>query len=423
MKVISFGLLLIFIGIVSHGIAKAQFRYIFKDTSTPYAPLSASAISLNGSTKWTGKKYVAPMPFTWKLDSNILVSGMPLDLINSTTASDTNNVSDVNGFFLGFVLGIDRGDAGPGSLSPIRYKTVGTAPQRIFKLEIANAGFSKEQVNHGTLSDSFSLQIWVYETSNILELHFGPSRITYPSEYFSFGSGPHLGYMQHTDLSTSTHGNVYYVASNGTSTRIDTMRLPFVTPPTNNLNAWPASGRVFRFTPFTLCPSPVASFASSPQTGNAVLFTYTGTTVGLDSLVYYFGDGSKQVLLGSYTTPITHNYAVAGRYSATVTAYSQCGATTSASLQSTVSIDRHSALGAFVSVYPNPVTDVLTIEGLQGNGIAAIASADGRIVLRQALNSGGTINRISIAWLPAGTYILTISGSDAVSGSTILVRK
>ena len=76
---------------------------------------------------------------------------------------------------------------------------------------------------------------------------------------------------------------------------------------------------------FTLpCVAPPAAAFTSTGITATRNFTYTGTTVALDSVVWNFGDGGHAVGL---TT--SHTYTSAGTFSACVTAYSPCGSNTS----------------------------------------------------------------------------------------------
>jgi hypothetical protein len=51
------------------------------------------------------------------------------------------------------------------------YETTGTTPSRIFKIEWKNQGLSQS----APTNDSITYQLWLHETSNIIEWHFGPS--------------------------------------------------------------------------------------------------------------------------------------------------------------------------------------------------------------------------------------------------------
>ncbi len=403
--------------------ASAQFNYVFKDTTTPYAPLTG-ATSLNGGNIWFGDNFQAPVPFTWKLDSTIVLNKLGVVTQLATACADTADFSDVNGFmFADVTLLVDRGALGFTSLSPIRYRTTGTSPSRIFKMELFNAGFGNEYFNNGTLNDSICVQIWIYETSNIVELHYGPSRINTPGDYFaSGGAAPLIGYIKHADFFNGTAGDLYYIKGNSpTATAIDSFNINAANLPANILSSWPASGRVFRFTPKKpLCAKPVSSFTASAPVGRLVAFTYTGTTPALDSIVWDFGDGIKQTIVGSYTTPITHTYATAGRYTVTVTAYNVCGNNVSTSIQNSVSVGSIASLGN-VKVYPNPATNLLTIAGLAAGSTASILSVVGQTVLRADIRSGR--ETINISSLPAGTYTLLLTTADGASGAMRFTRQ
>ena len=58
-----------------------------------------------------------------------------------------------------------------------RYVTVGTAPNRIFKLEFNNVGFDHEMTWTGLASSRAHFQIWLYEVGTI-EYHYGPNTVT-----------------------------------------------------------------------------------------------------------------------------------------------------------------------------------------------------------------------------------------------------
>ena len=67
--------------------------------------------------------------------------------------------------------------------------------------------------------------------------------------------------------------------------------------------------------------TPVSSFSHSGT--SPVSFTYTGTTLSLDSVVWNYGDGHT----GTGTTP-SHTYTASGTYSVCATVYTACGSNT-----------------------------------------------------------------------------------------------
>ncbi len=66
---------------------------------------------------------------------------------------------------------------------------------------------------------------------------------------------------------------------------------------------------------------PVASFTYSGSP--VVTFTYTGTTAGIDSVRWYFGDGTTSTVFSP-----THGYTLAGTFHVRVKIYSACGGDT-----------------------------------------------------------------------------------------------
>ncbi|MBE2288622.1 MAG: PKD domain-containing protein [Chitinophagaceae bacterium] len=70
----------------------------------------------------------------------------------------------------------------------------------------------------------------------------------------------------------------------------------------------------------TCVTSPVSSFTVSAGAGLSKTFTYTGTTTGMDSVSWTFGDGGT----ATGSSPL-HTYAAAGTYTVCATVYTNCG--------------------------------------------------------------------------------------------------
>ncbi len=277
---------------------KAQFRYTFKDTTTAYVPLPANAISVNGTYIWTGNNYQLPMPFAWSLDSAARKSVLNLDLGLFGVFNDPSNNPhpySLTGFTMARSIFVDRGygdTVNPVSRSPIRYLTVGTTPNRIFKVEIANVGFLPEFDFYGTLDDSVSQQIWIYEGSSIVEMHYGPSKITYFNEYFDLGGtgsvSLNIGLIK--DVVYLSSGSIYYLSGPPTSLTVKSALLFPTAEPTDGLTTWPSNGTVYRFTP-KVDPAGIADLATlgnmkvypNPATNSV---TIEGASAGTRAVLY-----------------------------------------------------------------------------------------------------------------------------------------
>lgn len=400
--------------------AQAQFRYTFKDTTTPYSALTG-ATSLSGTDIWDDEDYSAPMPFAWKMDSTITLNSFELSLLFRSLVDQTSDYTDMNGFSLCDANIADRGFLGATtSLSPIRYTTTGTAPNRIFKLEISNGGFLDEFYYYATMDDYFNLQIWIYETKNIVEYHYGPSKITNPSDYFFInGAGPLVGYLKHADLLSETAGSLYFLKGNPAAPALDTVRV--ANGPSVALNSWPANGKVYRFTPkATTCTAPVAAFTAGTASGKTVQYTYSGTATGIDSLVWDFGDGKKQKVTTGFTTPLPHTFTTNGKYNVCVTAYSRCGSHNSCRQTPLAIGDYHMLEG--VQVYPNPANNIITVEGMASGDNLSLTSLIGQQVLNTVISSSSK-QTLDISSLPAGAYILRLSRPSGEASSVRLVKQ
>ncbi len=301
-------LLLLPLAALLNGSAQAQFRYTFKDTTTAYAPLPAGATLVTGSTIWDDEDYTLPMPFSWALDSTSVQSDFKLSLGFGGVAQDLTG-STLTGFTFGASDFIDRGAVDNlNPKSPVRYLTTGTAPNRIFKVEIANAGFIEEQDQYGTLDDSVNIQVWIYEGSSILEMHYGPSRISNFNDYFDLGfGGPSviLGFVRNFDP-TGAGGTFYYLSGPPFAVSITSASLPL--PLTNGLTAWPANGKVFRFTPIVKAPAGIAGLTAL---GNVKVYpnpaatslTVEGATAGTKATLYsIMGQPVLQTLIAGNQT-------------------------------------------------------------------------------------------------------------------------
>jgi hypothetical protein len=348
------------------------------------------------------------------------MSNFPLMLSLPGLIADPTKGTDLNGFAIGDIDIADRGRKGGGvSRSPIRYTTAGTAPDRIFKLELANAGFLDELAIYNTMDDSINLQIWIYETSNIVEYHFGSSRISNPNDYFHLlGSGPVMGYLKHVDYDMFSGGNVYYLKDSSSVIKVDTFALPPSAFPPYALSAWPADGTVFRFTP-SICLAPdMPVFTVGAPNGNTVRFAFAGNPTGIDSVVWNFGDGTTLTVATGVSVPVTHTFPGPGKYPVSMTAYNACGGTTSNIKQASLAVGNIAALGN-VHIYPNPATSQLTIEGMEG-GTATIMSLVGQAVMRTKLTTNKT--QLAISTLPAGSYTILLTTPQGKTGAMQFIK-
>ena len=156
------------------------------------------------------------------------------------------------------------------------------------------------------------------------------------------------------------------------------------------------------------CSCTAAPVASYTDTGShTVGVTFTGTTSGLDSLRWTFGDG------GTATgTTALHTYTTSGTYHVCVTVYTDCGNDTHCS---DVVIHLPSDIAGVISnsniqVYPNPANDALNITGIFEKTNFKLLNVTGSAVAQGTFEPGK--NRVSMNLLASGVYILELKGEN-----------
>ncbi|MDX5320912.1 MAG: hypothetical protein LPK45_07375, partial [Bacteroidota bacterium] len=110
----------------------------------------------------------------------------------------------------GWIHGIEGNfEPHPNKTSYMAYKTVGEAPNRIFKMEWTNWGTKSDSAEY----DSVNYQIWFLENSNAVEFHFGPTYISQSAIngglFVDNHSGPNVGifnfFMEHYGITGSAN--------------------------------------------------------------------------------------------------------------------------------------------------------------------------------------------------------------------------
>jgi len=225
--------------------------YGLTTSSSGYANLTSSTVVSSTIIPWDSTaNFSIPIGFNFIVDG-IVTDHVYLHRVNSFCV-DTFTHPILWGFQLLNAALIDRGSGSPAS--PISYNVSGTLGSQIFKLEINKAGFINELINHSTLNDYTNIQLWLYEGSNVVEIHYGPSHITNPGEYFVYSGGnPIIGYCKRKNYTGD--GTMYTV--NGPASSINNLHLDdstvfssfAITYLSQGILGFPANGTVLKFTP------------------------------------------------------------------------------------------------------------------------------------------------------------------------------
>lgn len=222
---------------------QAQSGYTFSySTGATYTSLTAGT-NISAGVIWDDENWAIPMGF------NLNIGGTTMSdfiIFNNEFMPATDSAGSVNCFIpLSGTDWADRGLLSGTPSSPIRYQVSGTTPNRIFKLEYFNAGFSDEYTDFHTMNDSVNYQVWIYETTGVVEYHYGDSYESHSGAAYIFG-GPLSGYMKNVDLDLLTVDMAYGVKNNPVAPDFDSSSTLFSLP---SLNSIPPKGTVYRYTP------------------------------------------------------------------------------------------------------------------------------------------------------------------------------
>ena len=215
--------------------------YSFSMTTGTYSDLEET-ISVNNNQPWDDPEYVIPIGFDFDLyditiDSIYIGIGMG-GLVSSKI--DTNYIAEY--LIIPFETDlIDRGIDSVFSQSPISYKLEGTTGNRILKIEWKNAGFYDEMDVLGTLDDYINFQLWLFEETNDIEIHFGPNMITNPEINYWGETGATIGLAGMTD--DYEIENAYFLSGEPSN--------PIIVDTLVYLNGTPSDGTIYKFSKST----------------------------------------------------------------------------------------------------------------------------------------------------------------------------
>lgn len=248
--------------------ATAQLNYTITTHTDTYKPLTG-ATSVNDTIIWDDQVFAMPLGFNFDMDGQVNDS----IYISRDNLLAIDSAGTVNLFVLTDIDLLDRGNINDTETrSPMRYQLTGTAPNRIFKFEIANAGLSAEFNTHGTNNDSLNIQAWFYETSNVVELRYGPSKISHPSDYHYLSAGKALnGYIKNFNLNSFIIQMGYFLDGNPAAPTVDSAADLFSIG--GGLDTYPPNGTMYRFT-----PKPVSINDNAGALTKLQLLSNTGTT-------------------------------------------------------------------------------------------------------------------------------------------------
>ncbi|HET6225268.1 MAG TPA: T9SS type A sorting domain-containing protein [Bacteroidia bacterium] len=204
----------------------AQATYSFSQSTETYANLTSATVISN--QYWDDFSV-----FTLKLPFAFTYFGKSFDTVYAMGGFEGFDY-DGAGTFLSYELyTFDNGMKDVSGTATISYEVSGSAPNRILKIQTLNAGFESDDTD----ADYANLQLWLYETTNVIEIHYGPSSIANANTWpFSSCMGPSVGLAK--DQST------YYLLSGDASNPTASSTVPSIC-----VAGAPPQDKVYRFTP------------------------------------------------------------------------------------------------------------------------------------------------------------------------------
>ncbi|MEO6831524.1 MAG: T9SS type A sorting domain-containing protein [Chitinophagaceae bacterium] len=158
------------------------------------------------------------------------------------------------------------------------------------------------------------------------------------------------------------------------------------------------------------CTTPNASYFASSGSGKTVVYNYTGTTLGIDSVVWDWGDGQSTTVISGFATAVNHTYATLGKqYTVCVNVYGDCGSNQYCGLSAPVSVAQAGTTASGILLYPNPANDYLILEHAAGAQVEMYNSLGQKI---RSFSIGQSRQRVEVGGLSNGVYLLQFTTKD-----------
>ena len=224
------------------------FPYILVSEMETYTEIAESVELTSVGDEWDDPEYIVPIGFDFKFygetHDKIYFAGLGGILsFHNATLQDT---IDLLIPYIDDIIDIENGDAS--MQSTISYLTEEVAGQRIFKIQWKDVGFFNEIDSLGTINNTVSFQLWLYETSNNIEFRYGVSNIATPATLHDYGENPVFGVIDDFILNDNGNYDFWYLSGNSTDPSVS---LADTTTFNNGnfvpLSTHPADGQVYRF--------------------------------------------------------------------------------------------------------------------------------------------------------------------------------
>ncbi|MEQ8471164.1 MAG: LamG-like jellyroll fold domain-containing protein [Marinoscillum sp.] len=167
--------------------------------------------------------------------------------------------------------------------------------------------------------------------------------------------------------------------------------------------------------------NPIAAFTTSSTSGFLILTVDFDASTSSDpeehdlSYAWDFGDGNT-----GEGAQVTHSFEQAGSFEVVLTVSDSYGG--SATESTTIEVQEEQVIlsdhfSIDFQLYPNPVSDIVRIEGLEGSFNYSITGMDGRVYLNE---NNASRTSLDISHLPKGMYLIKVFNDEISISQKIL---
>ncbi|MFC5270925.1 T9SS type A sorting domain-containing protein [Adhaeribacter terreus] len=321
-------LLILAVAIAAQVSAFAQ-GYTVTTTTGTYTDLTGATVVSTFGWEPNTANFTIPIGFNFELDGTTYTS---LETDGLGDLFFTDGTTDKYIYPFDAVI-IDKAyPSTTSTLSPISYLLTGSAGSQILKIEFKNVGLVIDPLGTPIINpnDVANYQVWLYEGSNKVEVHYGTVTASDVQGIFFGEDGPSIAIV--TGLSSTGISGFF-----------------------------------------------LEGLATAPT---LTVLNQSGTYMGLDSIPA----------------------------SGTIYAFNRVVSGVAKELNK-----------ANIAVYPNPVADVMTIEGLKAKGNATVTITDvlGKVVLTQTVAAANNVS-VNVSSLKQGTYFVAITSEESRFGKQII---
>ncbi len=382
---------LMLLGTALTGKVHAQVNnYTFGSTSGNTLETGGSFTSLLGTFLDDDVSALTNIGFTFNYGgtnyTNFTVTSNGLFQFGGSAVTDYNNViSNLTGSYLVPYWDDNYTDAN----GYVRYQLSGTPGSRKLIVDY----FLSYLGNSGTADKRF--QIWLFETSNMIK--------------FVYGNGNNFN----GDFSVAVlkNGTTDFISIN-TSTNTSSNSTAF-----NNNNTWPGAGRAYTINDLSTLPVTLTQFKASCSGGQTLL---EWATAGEDNNRHFVLERSYNAqnwepiaeIKGAGTTSDLQQYKYNDLLADGKRYYRlrQVDYNGRETISAVVSVNCIATDNPALRIYPNPVYDVMQVQGVTGKMNYSLINITGQVIKRGLLTQ--TLNTVDVSAVPSGLYYLQVEGND-----------